>query len=348
MDCSVVIVTYNSAKDIGTCLDSVLDQSFEGSYEVVVADNGSTDGTPDIVRDQYLGRYENVRLLELGHNYGAAGGGNRAFLETEGDYVANLDPDTTVHRDWLHHLHTAIEGTGVAVAHSCIFEPYHPQYAGLEREKYPDHRVVFEFTPFGFVEDHTVTPTPLETLHAPGGAMMIDRSVAEELDYLFDEDIPFPCEDLDLGLRLNALGETVLFVPDAILYHRQDQKQHIEEIRPLVDKYQSYMEGRSTAFYKTMTSDEYLRFLPRLLVGNVLNLRVMRISRLLKLIGYPAAMVLGTIALMKSLLANPQYADKRRAILSQRRKSIYRTIVNTTVEDRIAEGSIKRSTVRDK
>ena len=323
MECSIIIVTHNSADDIVECVESVLDQSFDREYEVLIADNGSTDGTPDIVRQRFSNRLVDVRVIELGHNYGAGGGGNRALGYANGKFIANLDPDTTVHRDWLRNLHRTIRETGIAAVHSCIFEPYHPEFYGLDREEYPDQRVLFDFTPFGFIDDHVVNAEPVDTLHVPGGAMMIDRSIAEDLDYLFDEEIPFPCDDLELGLRLNARGETVRFSPDAIVYHRQYQKGDFTDVTHLIEKYISYMEGRSNAFYKVLSTDEYVRFLPRLYVGYVLNVRVLRMSPILKSLGYPAAAALGAVAFVKSLLSNRKFREKRRRILSNRRRDMF-------------------------
>lgn len=327
MDCSVVIITYNSEGDIGPCLDSVLDQSFDGRFEVIVVDNGSIDGTRDIVRE-YTGRND-VHLVELEKNYGAAGGYNRGLPHTTGETIVYLDPDTVVHRDWLRHLYEAVTESDAVAGHSCIFEPYHPEFEPKNREEYPARRNVFELNSLGFVEDHRITPQQFRTFELSGCSMIIERDAVERLEYLFDEEISFPIDDLELGLRLTTLGETVIFVPDSIVYHSQYQKSEITDFGFLLRKYLGTVEGCSNAFFKTMTMGEYVRFLPRFYLGCILKVRVMRVSPVIKLGLYAAAAVIALVAIAKSFVSNRRFVEKRNNIIADRQVNVYRTLVGT-------------------
>ncbi|HMP79625.1 MAG TPA: glycosyltransferase [Pirellulaceae bacterium] len=94
MKVSVAIITFNHARFIGPCLDSVLDQDFGDEYEIVVSDDCSTDGTREIVRD-YAARYpDRIRPLLRERNLGR-GGRNLAatMLACDGQYIATLEGD---------------------------------------------------------------------------------------------------------------------------------------------------------------------------------------------------------------------------------------------------------------
>src|SRR3712207_2443148 len=85
---SVVIPVYNRAALVGATLDSVLGQEFEGEFEVVVVDDGSTDETPAV-----LARYgERVRVLRQ-ENAGPGAARNLGIRTARGEYVAFLDSD---------------------------------------------------------------------------------------------------------------------------------------------------------------------------------------------------------------------------------------------------------------
>lgn len=88
---SVVMCTYNGARYIREQLDSILRQTYPAS-EVIVQDDGSTDGTTDIVRE-YAGKHPVVRLFENEHNLGFNPNFKSAVMKATGDYVAISDQD---------------------------------------------------------------------------------------------------------------------------------------------------------------------------------------------------------------------------------------------------------------
>ncbi|TET16427.1 MAG: glycosyltransferase, partial [Candidatus Cloacimonadota bacterium] len=88
VDISVVIVTYNNEEEIGTCLDSIL-QEDSPVYEVLVIDNASRDKTLDSL-DRYKDR---VKIVKCEENYGYARGNNIGFEKAKGKYVFLLNPD---------------------------------------------------------------------------------------------------------------------------------------------------------------------------------------------------------------------------------------------------------------
>lgn len=100
MKLSVVIICWNDIAHIEACLASVFAETRKLEFEVIVTDNGSTDGSIELVRH----RFPSVRLLQNGANLGFAGANNRAFQLARGDYVLVLNPDTVVRHGALEKL----------------------------------------------------------------------------------------------------------------------------------------------------------------------------------------------------------------------------------------------------
>ncbi len=93
MKLSIVIICWNDWKVLENCLNSISECTHKTSYEIIVSDNGSTDGSVDRIRDQF----PTVRLVENRANLGFAKGNNAGIREARGEYVLVLNPDTIVH-----------------------------------------------------------------------------------------------------------------------------------------------------------------------------------------------------------------------------------------------------------
>jgi GT2 family glycosyltransferase len=128
---SVVIVNFNGADMLGDVLDSVRAQSLS-CQEIVVVDNGSADGSCELVRRAY----PEVRLLVLDENLGFAGGNNAGIRAAKGEYVALINNDAVADRHWLEELvNTAEKELEVAAVGSKIlfFKPFIPIHFQIEQ-----------------------------------------------------------------------------------------------------------------------------------------------------------------------------------------------------------------------
>jgi GT2 family glycosyltransferase len=98
---SVIVLNYNGAHFLPVCLDSLQSQSYpKDDVEVIVADNGSTDESLELLREDYSW----VRVLENQANLGFASGNNRAISHSKGDYIVLINNDTQASSRWLESL----------------------------------------------------------------------------------------------------------------------------------------------------------------------------------------------------------------------------------------------------
>jgi len=313
---SIVVLAYNDKKYLDACLSSLLDQDMPlEDYEVIYADNASTDGSADYVREQF----PDVRVVLLEKNWGFAEGNNRAAAEARGRYVVFQNADTVTHRRWLAELLKAIQSTPqVKACHPAglplNFGGYH------EREATLDRGVMCDITRYGYIdftETQLTKASTVPTLHAAGGSVLIDTEIAEDLKYYFDPDFFIYNEDTDLGLRINNLGHTVLFVPSAVMYHeRAPSRRTVLNKKGLRNAY-LVTRNRFITFYKNMHTLEFLLALPLICAGSIIKLRTLPL-RPFKRAVYAAGLIPYTLlALILALFHFPRYAKERRRILSQ-------------------------------
>ena len=96
MKISVIVPNWNGIKFIGMCLDSLAQSDFD-SYEVIVVDNGSVDGSREMIE----GKYPDVRLIKNRENMGFAIACNQGIKAATGAYISLLNNDIEVESSWL-------------------------------------------------------------------------------------------------------------------------------------------------------------------------------------------------------------------------------------------------------
>ena len=103
LNVSVVVVCYNEKDNIEQCILSLLRQNYpHESYEILFVDNGSTDGTRDIIK-KFKSEHKNIHL-EINLDKGIAGSRNLGLLKSKNEYIAFTDADCIVPDNWLQKL----------------------------------------------------------------------------------------------------------------------------------------------------------------------------------------------------------------------------------------------------
>ncbi len=200
---SVVVAAYNSKRTIGQCLASLLALDYPW-YEVIVVDDGSTDGTPEI-----CAAYESVRLIRLDRG-GPSRARNVGIDLALGEIVAFTDSDCVVSRDWLREIEKGFVDDRVAGVGGNQVSP--------EGESEFGRMVQDFFRAIGFVTDYiNLDSTLRETRHNPSCNSAYRKSVLKEVGGFVEGQ--FPCEDLELDLKIRKLGYLLIYNPNAVVGH---------------------------------------------------------------------------------------------------------------------------------
>jgi len=215
---SIIIVSWNALHHLKTYLPSVLATRYS-NFEVILADNASTDGSKTWVREHY----PEVIIAELDKNYGYCGGNNRAVPYASGDILLFLNNDVRVEPGWLNALADCFSDPRTAAAQPKFRsdkDPEYFEYAGaaggyLDRYGYPFCRGrVFDTVE----KDHGQYDDSKQVLWASGAALAVRKELFNEQKG-FDEDFEFHMEEIDLCWRLWNAGYKVCYCPDSIIYH---------------------------------------------------------------------------------------------------------------------------------
>jgi GT2 family glycosyltransferase len=319
---SIVVLGYNEERFLDGCLAAVLDQDYpRDQYEVLFVDNGSSDGSLALTQE----RFPEIRTIPLDRNYGFGGGNNRGAAHVRGDLVVFLNADTVVHQGWLGGLVRAIDADPQVKACSAAgLAPDCPGFEAMEREALPPHVYYADIVRFGHVGLNRIRSDapPRRTLHLAGCTAMLDLSILEELEYLFDEDFFLDGDDTDLGLRINSLGYRMVVVPEAVFYHlAKNVPARLKLSWRTLQRMVHMHRNRLVAYYRNMHTAEFILALPVLLLGSPLKPFTFMMSLGRKL-AYAAAIVPVTwyAFAQAALIHFPRHAEKRRRILQRRRR----------------------------
>jgi GT2 family glycosyltransferase len=210
---SVVIVTYNSRPYIDACLES-LAATLPPAAEIVVVDNASSDGTAAHIAAQHPA----VKLIAHADNSGFAVGNNLGVAHASGDYIAFINPDTTVTPGWLEAMIAVLDddpSVGMVTPKILLMNP-------------PDQVNTCGNTVHltgltlcrgvGADRDDPTLNVVSEVNAISGAAFVMRRALYEELGG-FDALLFMYMEDTDLSLRARQRGYKCFYTPHAVIYH---------------------------------------------------------------------------------------------------------------------------------
>jgi len=202
---SVIVLNWNGMKWLQICLSSILGQDAGEDFEVLLVDNGSTDGSVRYAEKNF----PSAKVVELGRNYGFAEGNNKALNYAQGEYLAFVNTDTRAEAGWLKNLVNAADE--------------HPEYQILcsiqipsqERNRIRTLNAFGDATLSPYESDSAVT----DSVFASGACFLIRRSWLQRVGYLFDPYYFFYAEDIELSLRTVLLGGQIGYVRDSRIAH---------------------------------------------------------------------------------------------------------------------------------
>jgi GT2 family glycosyltransferase/glycosyltransferase involved in cell wall biosynthesis len=201
---SVVVVNYNGARHLPTCLDSLEALDYpRDSVEVVVVDNGSTDSSRQLLAD----RYPWVRVIPLEENLGFAGGNNTAAQRVSSDCLAFLNNDMEVEPSWLRELIAAYDPDAGYRCVGGVILNWHGDHLDFADGVVNYHGFGYQIG-FGLPLSMVDLRHERELLFACGGAMLVQRRTFLDLGG-FDAEFFAYFEDVDFGWRLWLAGHRV-------------------------------------------------------------------------------------------------------------------------------------------
>lgn len=202
MKLSVVLPCYNAAGVIGIQLAALARQSWVGQWEVIAADNGSTDDTVSVVK-QYADRIPHLRIVDASAQRGPAHARNIGVRAATGEAVVFCDADDEVAPGWLEAMGKALAASDF-VACSLDAKKLNPEWTQIHDD--------FQAHGLGKLEWYPYLP------HAGGSSLGVRRSVFEAVGG-FDSTLRY-CEDTDFCCKAQLSGTTLQFVPEAVLHVR--------------------------------------------------------------------------------------------------------------------------------
>ena len=219
---SVSIVTYNSADVIGRLLSGLFEKTAGTDVCVFVVDNGSTDGTAALIKEQF----PQVTVIEQ-ENRGFGGGHNAVLPHLSSDYHAIVNPDITFSEDVLSKLAAYLdENPDVAITCPLICNEdgsvqdvprKNPRWRYVLAGKLQAHSRYFRKQRREYTMSDADLSAPFEVEFCTGCFMFVRTDVFRQLGG-FDERFFLYCEDADLTRRARRIGKATC-MPQAVAVH---------------------------------------------------------------------------------------------------------------------------------
>lgn len=211
---SVIVINYNGKEFLKDCLESIYGQTYH-NFELIVVDNGSTDGSVQFIKE----KFPDTILIENKENLGFAVANNQGIEILRGKYVALLNNDTVVDRDWLKNLVTAAESSSEDTG------MWAGKILSLENPNIIDSVGGLIISNDGIAKGRGRLERDIgqydreEEVFIPSACAALYRKRMFDEVGLFDEDFFAYCEDTDLGLRARLAGWKTISAPKAVVYH---------------------------------------------------------------------------------------------------------------------------------
>jgi len=225
MELSLIVVNYNNAAFLSSCLHSIK-KCFEGDgYEIIVVDNNSTDGSCQLIREKFFG----LCMIENWGNLGFAQAVNQGIGRSKGKYLLILNPDVQILPGALQKAINFLEGhPDVGILLPKLVNPdgslqfscrtfYNFSTLLLRRTPlgniFPNNRIIREHLMMDW--DHR---EPREVDWGLGACMFLRREALKG-ENIFDERFFLYFEDVDLCFRMRKEGWKVIYYPEAVMVH---------------------------------------------------------------------------------------------------------------------------------
>ena len=217
---AIVILNWNGLKFLKQFFGTLVENSNITNYQVVVADNGSTDSSIEYLQQNY----PKIRIIRLDKNYGFTGGYNRSLNQVDAEYFVLLNSDIEVTPHWIEPIIEFMDSNPEVAACQPKIRSFSQkeyfEYAGaaggfIDKFGYPfcRGRILKEHE-----KDEGQYDQITEIFWATGACMFVRADLYKKAGGL-DEDFFAHMEEIDLCWRLKNMGYKIFFHPDSVVYH---------------------------------------------------------------------------------------------------------------------------------
>ncbi|MBU0999519.1 glycosyltransferase family 2 protein [Patescibacteria group bacterium] len=211
---SIIILTWNGIGHVANCLESVFKSNYF-NYEVIVVDNGSKDGTPEMISQ----RFPQVRLILNKKNLGFTGGNNQGVKEATGNIFFLLNDDTKIHPDLIKTLVEGLESSSeIGIVGPKIYFMDKPNKIWFAGGKIDWIKSNSYHLGKNLMDKELSSDSKKEVDFITGCALMIKREVVDKVG-LFDNKLFAFYEDADLCQKVKKVGYKVLYLPFGGVWH---------------------------------------------------------------------------------------------------------------------------------
>jgi len=302
---SAIVVNWNGQRLLERCLSALLAQTCR-DLEIILVDNGSTDGSVALVKS----RFPTVRLIESPTNLGFAAGNNLGLTAARGRFIALLNNDVFPEPRWLENLLRAMRSDasiGMCASQMVLHsDPGRIDSAGIAID-----RAGIAWDRLGGQPVAASESAPVEIFGPCAGAALYRRAMLEDVGF-FDEDFFMYLEDVDLAWRARLRGWRCLYVPDAVVRHVHSASGR--EGSPF--KRQQLGRNKIWTIVKNYPSPALWAYLPAILAYDVGSVLVALLTR-----GDPHPL----LGRLRSLRGLPRMWAKRR-VIQRRRTAAWRDL----------------------
>ncbi len=239
-DLSIIIVNWNTKEFLLSCVRSVFENEQRISWEVIVVDNGSQDGSGSEVKKAF----PLVHLIQNEKNVGFAGAVNQGLQKASGRYVLLLNPDTQVKNGAIERLMSFMDAhpkagiSGAQLLNSNGSKQNSiANYPSLSTELL-NKRLLRWLFPKKFPGKEKDYPEPIEVDSVIGACMMVRRDALDQVG-LLDEDYFLFLEETDWCYRMKKAGWKIYHVPQTEVFHFQGKSAETDKKRARVEYFRS-------------------------------------------------------------------------------------------------------------
>ena len=247
---SIIILSYNTQELLQLCLASIHEYTEAGTYEIIVVENGSEDGSAEWLKEQ-----QGLICIYNDENRGFPKGCNQGLKAATGTELLLLNSDTVVTKDWLKNLRRALCSSPKVGAVGCV-----TNYCSNNQRIEAAYKNIEEM--LAFAADYNKSDPALweKRTKLVGFCYLFKREVLEKIGFLDERFSPGNYEDDDFSLRILQAGYDLLLCRDTFIHHfgsaSFEKKLKVQNEAEMRERYNATLMRNRTIFFQKWQAPE--------------------------------------------------------------------------------------------